>query len=231
MSASSWKVWLSCLYIAAVVHLVAPHPVRAAGFDCAKASGNVERLICTDSAVSDLDGKLNSAYKSARAAADAGSKDALTKEQRDWRRYARDLCQDSACLIQAYTSRIAVLTRNEKYIINSTSCEPVEGSSQCMNFVSYRDPQMRIASFNQTLHEQQKSGKIIGCTMLFNQAVGTAHGNNTFGGYCILEDHAKRTNVKICNDDMIGKFGLEPVEPAAEEQKALIAFTALCPGG
>ncbi|KAG0754456.1 hypothetical protein G6F22_020987 [Rhizopus arrhizus] len=89
---------------------------QAASFDCNKAVGTTERLICSDAETSALDGKLQGAYEAALAATDAYGKKELTKEQRNWIKYARDICQDSACLQQAYTSRIAMLARNEERI-------------------------------------------------------------------------------------------------------------------
>jgi uncharacterized protein len=201
-------------------------PAHAASFGCTKAGGDMEAMICGDPAVSALDGELDEAYKTALAAVGTSFTQDLIKEQHDWIHYTRALCRNADCLKQAYEARIVVLARNDKYISNETSCEAPDGRTACDTVVSYRDPSFRLASFNQTLAEQRKPGRIIGCTMLIDLPVGTAHGNDSFGGYCVLDEGAKRTEVKICNDEMIGHFALQTIDPTSESKKALIDFTA-----
>ncbi|HEV7778889.1 MAG TPA: lysozyme inhibitor LprI family protein, partial [Luteibacter sp.] len=133
----------------------------AASFDCSKAASPVEKLICGDQDVSRLDTQLQGTYQTALGAVDASSKDRLVKEQRNWIRYTRNICQDEACLGDAYKARIAVLGRNEKYLVDKASCDIPDGKS-CRSVVVYRDPEARIDSFNKSLVEQKISGKIIG---------------------------------------------------------------------
>lgn len=198
--------------------------VAAASFDCAKAKGSIETLVCQNPGLSKLDDQLATTYKAALAAVAPSSRQALLKEERNWASYARDICQDAACLEQAYSARIEVLARNEKYIVDTTSCDIPDGSS-CRSVVFSRDPNSRIESFNQSLSEQKRSGKIIGCRKLIDLPVGTANGNDSFGGYCVLEDQARRTDVRICNDEMVGHFAIEPADLRTESDKALIDFT------
>ena len=125
---------------------------QAASFDCNKAASTTEKLICSDAETSALDGKLQGAYKAALAATDAYGKKALAEEQRNWIKYARGICQDSACLRQAYTSRIALLARNEKHIANGkvySDCKlpgNQTASGECVNVVPIRDPNSRGAA-------------------------------------------------------------------------------------
>lgn len=197
----------------------------AASFDCNKAKSDTEKLICKDTETSALDAKLQQAYKAAQAATDDAGKKTLTEEQRHWIAYTRDLCADEACLQQAYTARIALLARNEKYIIDKTSCEVPAGSNECVNVVAYRDPSIRIRSFNQSLAQAKQAGKIIGCSGLINLPVGTAGSNNSFGGVCTLQNAAQRKVVEICDDDMFGHFEVKPVDPQDVSDKNLIDFT------
>ncbi|NLR99874.1 DUF1311 domain-containing protein [Rhizobium sp. P38BS-XIX] len=208
-------------------------PARAAGFDCAKAGNNIEKMICGDRPLSDLDSDLQRTYKTALSAADHAGKKALITEQRNWAQYARAICQDADCLKQIYTARITVLARNEQYIINQATCQtPADASSsECISTVDVRDANWRVASFNQTLSDQKKSGEIVGCTKLLELPGMSTDSNATYGGYCVLEDSGKRTQVKICNDDMIGKFGLEAADQAKESEQDLLNFTNVCPGG
>lgn len=200
----------ACLTAAPVqAQTVAPHTISAS-FDCSKATSPAESLICKNTQTFALDGKLQQTYKAALTAVAPSSKKALIEEQRHWITYTRDVCQDDACLQQAYTTRIEVLARNEKYIIDDSSCETPGDGGACMNVVTYRDPSIRIASFNKSLTEQKQGGRIISCSRLINLPVGTANSNNSYGGMCTLQDGTQRKAVEICNDDMFGHFQMQP---------------------
>lgn len=223
-------LFLPCAFC--ILFFVAAPRAISASFDCGKATGTTETLICKNAKTSALDDKLQEAYKAAQAAVASSSKKALTEEQRHWIAYTRDVCQDEACLQQAYTTRIAVLVRNEKYIIDDSSCEPLDNGGPCTNVVTYRDTSIRIASFNKSLMEQKRSGKIISCSHLINLPVGTANSNNSYGGICILQDGTQRKAVEICNDDMFGHFQMRSAAPKDASGKDLIDFThSYCFGG
>jgi uncharacterized protein len=225
------KSFLSLCLLSVSLLAVAPR-VIAASFDCSKAASSTETLICNDTQTSALDDKLRQTYEVALAAVASSSKKALIEEQRHWIAYTRDVCQDEACLQQAYTARIAVLARNEKYVIDDSSCESPGDGGACINVVTYRDSSIRISSFNKSLLEQKQSGKIISCSRLINLPVGTANSNNSYGGMCTLQDGAQRKAVQICNDDMFGHFQMQPATPQDISGKGLIDFTHnYCFGG
>jgi ankyrin repeat protein/uncharacterized protein len=94
-------------FIAAV--WLAPGLCLAAGFDCNRATTLVEKLICADQGLSQLDESLSKTYKEVlRWARDpAGFK----REQWKWLREVRDLCTDSVCLEKEYRNRLAVLEK------------------------------------------------------------------------------------------------------------------------
>ncbi len=106
--------------------------VHAVGFDCMKASTHVEKMICADARLSVLDTKLQQAYATALSARDASGKVALIKQQRNWIRYARGVCQDTACLRQVYVDRVAVLASNSSGNENHVS--------DCMRPTNYKGP-------------------------------------------------------------------------------------------
>jgi len=81
---------------------------RAAGFDCAKASTAVEKLICSDAQLSDLDGQLARAYK--RVLESPGDPRRVRSEQKAWLTTERNKCADVPCLVGAYQRRLARLT-------------------------------------------------------------------------------------------------------------------------
>ena len=78
-------------------------------FDCTKASTGAERLICSDKSLSEADVKLSQIYKA--AANSASDKEGLKSAQSTWRKNERDACSDSQCMLAAYQSRIAQLSK------------------------------------------------------------------------------------------------------------------------
>jgi uncharacterized protein len=66
--------------------LALPVPALAQGpaFDCSKAQGEVEKLICSDASLAELDRKLAAVYKAAGAKAQGKLATRLREEQRGW---------------------------------------------------------------------------------------------------------------------------------------------------
>jgi uncharacterized protein len=189
----------------------------AASFDCAKASTQIERQVCANPQLSDLDGKLADAYKGALSAAEGPSKSDLQLEQRHWIAYVRNVCDSDACLSNAYVERTKLLARNERTIINEANCEIPDGKS-CRSVVTYRDTSARMKSFNQSLRTNHSPGSVIGCSRLIDLPVGFRGSNHSFGGFCTLQTEEGRKNVKICNDDMVGRFAIEPVSSGTDAE-------------
>lgn len=191
--------------------------IHAAGFDCVKASTATEQRVCASPALSDLDAKLVVTYRAAIAAADDQSKRDLQIEQRHWITFVRNVCDDDACLTSEYGKRIALLAQNQRVISNDSNCEIPEGKS-CRSVVVYRDPSYRITSFNQSLKASHATGLIIGCNRLIDLPVGFRGSNHTFGGFCTLQSQEGRRRVKVCNDDMIGRFAIEPISTGTDAE-------------
>jgi uncharacterized protein len=78
-----------------------------AGFDCGKASTFVEKTICSDSQLSELDSLMTEAYGIAMK--DSGDPEALKAEQRSWLSNKRNRCRDIVCLRESYNDRITQL--------------------------------------------------------------------------------------------------------------------------
>lgn len=96
---------------AAVMLLLSTLPVRAAqpSFDCEGARAEVEKLICGDDVLADLDQRLARDFARALARASADKVSELRSAQRNWR--AKMLkCSQSAdprsCTLDAYTARV-----------------------------------------------------------------------------------------------------------------------------
>ncbi|MCX7091980.1 MAG: lysozyme inhibitor LprI family protein [Methylobacter sp.] len=79
---------------------------HAAGFNCAKASTFVEKTICSEKQLSDLDDLLAQTYK--KAASNVTDKKTLKSEQLVWLKN-RNQCKDTDCLKDVYEERIKEL--------------------------------------------------------------------------------------------------------------------------
>jgi uncharacterized protein len=89
--------------------LLTPGLCLAAGFDCNRATTRIEKLICADRGLSQLDESLSKTYREVlRSAPDPGG---LKREQNTWLREVRDLCPDGVCLEKEYRNRIAALEK------------------------------------------------------------------------------------------------------------------------
>ena len=85
-------------------------PVMAASFPCDKAQSRVEKAICADAELSQLDEYLARYYGGARAGLGAGSGAAcLAADQRRWLSATRNACADASCLKNAYLERLGEL--------------------------------------------------------------------------------------------------------------------------
>lgn len=99
----------------ALTILALPPVLRAAdgpAFDCRKATGDVQALICKDADLAALDRKMDEVFRGAFSKAKRERK-ALRAEQDDWTR-TRDECSKDrdamqACVGRAYQSRIGEL--------------------------------------------------------------------------------------------------------------------------
>jgi hypothetical protein len=85
--------------------------LRPAGFDCAKASTKVEKFICSDSRLSDADGRLGEVFSQRRQALSEADAKQLQQAQRQWlkvRNQRFSNCGDDIdCAIAVYEERIA----------------------------------------------------------------------------------------------------------------------------
>jgi uncharacterized protein YecT (DUF1311 family) len=88
--------------VAAVTQPVAP-VAAVPSFDCAKASSNVEHLICASPRLAMLDQNLAEAYEQLRSNGDNAS--GLKADQIAWRQKERDVCTTGECIESAYLTR------------------------------------------------------------------------------------------------------------------------------
>ncbi len=83
--------------------------VQAASVDCGKAASTIEKLICGDEELSNLDEQLSKTYQQALARS-GDDKQQEIEEQRFWLKINRMTCKDAACIKETYLKRIQHLT-------------------------------------------------------------------------------------------------------------------------
>lgn len=147
--------------------ILAALPAKAAGFDCTQAREPVEKLVCSDPQVSELDARLQAFYLGLRADVGIEPDTTLQASQRTWLRTIRNRCTDTACLSAAYTARLAELDPfSDKSIsctemrshplhvfssgidLGSGSSSPIEfdfGCSESLKSFDFMNPLLRLA--------------------------------------------------------------------------------------
>lgn len=86
--------------------------LRATGFDCAKAKTKIEKLICANPNLSELDKNLSTLYN--QVLLKSPVPEDTKQQQREWVKESRNTCENAASLEQAYTSRISDLEEQLK---------------------------------------------------------------------------------------------------------------------
>ncbi len=97
-----------CRLVLAAAFCGAAHIAAAQSFDCAKAQTRVEKMVCADRAIAELDEYLGRYYAASRAEI-PGAAACLQADQAQWLTSTRDACADGACLKSAYLNRLAEL--------------------------------------------------------------------------------------------------------------------------
>lgn len=104
----------------ALICLLTYAQVQAASFDCDKARSSLEKQICSNNELSDLDAQVGEVYGAAKQNASTHEAERLTQEQRQWLRNVRNRCEDAACLLKTYKSRLNEL---DPFADKQLSCE------------------------------------------------------------------------------------------------------------
>lgn len=106
-----------------------PSLAYAASFDCAKASHPLEKIICSDNALSTLDEKVAGAYKMAQER--LFDDDALRAMQRNWQQMLRTRCAEFCTTEEVRSEYAAQLEsldnlKEEIYVANYKSMDVAE---------------------------------------------------------------------------------------------------------
>lgn len=207
---------------------------QAASFDCAKASTRVEKIICNNQELSDLDAKMDQVYRDSLSAYDYYKGLEVTSDQRKWIKITRSACKDVACIKNAYLLRIDELNAP----FNSKQNQPhniflkdVIVKTQNGAALLVGNPHERISSFNDDLVHRRLHGKITQCKTLIDVPVGTSHGNHSYGGLCNYSEGDHNSNVMICNDEMVGHFKIHKTDREISIQELVDFVVSNCFGG
>ena len=147
--------------------------VSAASFDCAKASTKVEKFICSDDDLSQLDNELAKLYASVKRQ----SSD-IVNQQKNWLRQNRDACGTVDCLKLAYKNQIAHLKKCNQCLISE---QAMLGKWQRVKNGFFEEMSFSINNgehdFNSWLHhrpEMTGKWKIENCTLIISDGQGEA---------------------------------------------------------
>lgn len=98
------------VYIIAIFLFCVASLASAASFDCTKAVADVEKLICSNSGILELDDQVNIDYHKALDEVNGELRSNLINQQKHWLKFMRNRCKDVLCIKQAYQSQIAGFT-------------------------------------------------------------------------------------------------------------------------
>src|SRR6516164_7378983 len=104
-----------------VISLIWMPCAHSASFDCAKSKTKTEKLICANPKLSDLDEKVSALDEKVLELSPVPEDS--KEQQREWVKGERDTFKDSACLEQAYASRISDLEEELKNLPFKPSLE------------------------------------------------------------------------------------------------------------
>lgn len=200
----------------------------SAGFDCGAAATATEKLICSDAELSKRDEELAASYKKTLAALDDVNQRRLVAEQKSWLKSSRSLCDDVACLRRSYETRARLLQECHGACVDLSEDYASNGESHFL--ITMRDSNARDQSFSKDM-SSRKLGAVSGCETLVDIAVGTAHGNHSFGGLCRLVGEKKTTFFMVCNDEMMGHFQVAPALTGATRYELADFTIKNCFGG
>ena len=102
------KIAMFCLCTLITIFVI-PSAILAASFDCAKATSEIEKLICSNADISKLDDELSRLYKYVYAySVDREEQKQLKLKQLSWLK-RRNVCLTRTCIRNAYNARLSEL--------------------------------------------------------------------------------------------------------------------------
>jgi uncharacterized protein YecT (DUF1311 family) len=223
--------------------LVHRHAAAAApSFDCAAASGAVERLICANSGLSGEDVRLASAYKILRARAPQPDA-AFLDSQRAWLRSRAQVCSLSGreppaddfvrlratlCLFNLYEARFHELNTQLGAVPDPTAHFRTED-------VTAEQAERLVAALTDGLAHLEPAAHPtrVSCSAMVSYTQLDVSGHDySYGAACVLQIDKRSLTVMMCDDVLVGMFHAAESTDASPSREEVVRFVAqACPPG
>jgi hypothetical protein len=91
----------------------------------------------------------------------------------------------------------------------------------------------QIELFNNEIKHKGLAGHIWGCKRVIEIPAGTAGGNHSYGGICLLESGGKIGREMLCKDDFVGRLQMKPLQESESVDTADVVSFVIdnCVGG
>lgn len=96
--------------------------VHAASIDCRKAITSIEKLVCSDQRLSELDEVLTLRYEESLSKSNLPGRNRLRNEQKKWLRDQRGNCSNIDCLKDLYEKRIQIIKAFPREVLECPQC-------------------------------------------------------------------------------------------------------------
>jgi uncharacterized protein len=176
-----------------IIALIFTHAnmAHSAGFDCHLAFTTVEKQVCGNKQLSDLDDEVSRVYRMKRWKKNENALAKIDAEQKKWLKFDRNICKDVPCLLNAYTSRLKQLEQ-----IKTPGAKGIyEASSAGFSYME----KYFLKDLQTYVHISEADCPVI---VYLVERFTTGH-DESYGAFCQLP---KGRVVTLCDDTMVGKF-------------------------
>lgn len=122
------KIVMFCLFALIAIFII-PSLIFAASFDCAKATSDVEKVICSNADISKLDDELSELYKHVYADSADKEQKQLKLDQLSWLK-KRNACLSRTCIRDAYKTRLSELIERLRVLDPVSECLWISGCTK-----------------------------------------------------------------------------------------------------
>lgn len=172
---------------------------NAAGFDCSKASTNVERRICANPELDALDTELNQVYKKV-------SHHAQVKEsQREWIRDMRNVAGSDDAMVRAYEYRIADI---KNFQAEQRAREEIAAIEAAKPVVKPVEQPKKLVKVDSTVVKEIKGTANLIAGIMMCEKKGFMHDTKDFRD-AALEDTKKKMGSKYSSEIMKTEYKKE----------------------
>lgn len=194
-------------------------------FDCALAKTPVEKAICGNKLLADMDTEMARAFAQEKAQLEQPYLETFLKEQKAWLRARSQNCPQkeesdlSHCLIDLYRNRTGHLYA--LIALKGGWYESLE-LDNVLDVVFIKDPSEALSLF------KNNSSDDFQCEIVVNVGVQLIRSAN-YGAICTFSHGGRAV---VCADDMVGNYHREPIGQRSLSTRELVQFVAAhCAGG